>query len=300
MKQALRATERMLQGEDLLDYAENHHEGGHVIRPDSDDIACAHFTLGSHRSQIDAATVHALILSTAAKGRLQPEVAGQTHEADIRSGTLSFVPAGNAQNYDYTGTLTNTVLGIDNALFTRVVEIYPCLGTTGAFEPRFGWIRPAVQALVEEQHRVLHRDTTGSRVLAEAVALRLAYELLSVFNAQKPAGAPLPLSQAEITRLTGFIDAEMEQDFDLTDLARQLDRDPFGFWRSFKAATGESPHQYVIQRRIARVKHLLRTTADSLADISYATGFASQPHMTATFTKHVGTSPGKGRKAART
>lgn len=130
--------------------------------------------------------------------------------------------------------------------------------------------------------------------------MRLAYELLSVFNAQKPAGAPLPLSQAEITRLTGFIDAEMEQDFDLTDLARQLDRDPFGFWRSFKAATGESPHQYVIQRRIARVKHLLRTTADSLADISYATGFASQPHMTATFTKHVGTSPGKWRKAART
>jgi AraC family transcriptional regulator len=55
----------------------------------------------------------------------------------------------------------------------------------------------------------------------------------------------------------------------------------------------------VIQRRLMRVKELLRTTDDRLAEITYATGFANQAHMTSTFTKHIGTSPGKWRKEAQ-
>ncbi|MEM7522908.1 MAG: AraC family transcriptional regulator [Pseudomonadota bacterium] len=141
----------------------------------------------------------------------------------------------------------------------------------------------------------------GRGGLADSLSLRIAYELLASFaDAPRNAGEPPPLTGAEIARLIDFIEAEMEANFDLTAMASVLDRDQFGFSRSFRAATGESPHQCVIQRRLMRAKQQLADCDDSLADIAYATGFASQSHMTATFSKHVGCPPGAYRKGLRT
>ncbi|MEM7644316.1 MAG: helix-turn-helix transcriptional regulator, partial [Pseudomonadota bacterium] len=69
--------------------------------------------------------------------------------------------------------------------------------------------------------------------------------------------------------------------------------------RAFKETTGQAPHQYLIDRRIARVKELLIAGEDGLVEIAYATGFSSQSHMTSTFRRRVGVAPGRWRAAIR-
>ena len=66
---------------------------------------------------------------------------------------------------------------------------------------------------------------------------------------------------------------------------------PFHFCRAFKQAFGETPHRYVIQRRLDRAAALLRGSDLSIAQIAYKVGMSSQAHLTTLFRKHRGTTP---------
>lgn len=105
------------------------------------------------------------------------------------------------------------------------------------------------------------------------------------------------LSDSELEHVFAYFE---EQIFDIGDMDRVaalINMDVFRFTRAFRATTGQTPRQFLIDRRLARVKELLLRTDNTLADIANAVGFASQSHMTVTFTKHMGVSPGKWRKA---
>ena len=65
----------------------------------------------------------------------------------------------------------------------------------------------------------------------------------------------------------------------------------FHFARTFKAATGNSPHRYLTQRRIERAKVLLGVTKLSVAEVAYSVGFTNQSHFAAQFYKITGTTP---------
>ncbi|MEM7545940.1 MAG: AraC family transcriptional regulator [Pseudomonadota bacterium] len=295
----LKAMEKVLSGRDIIDVSRQIGDA-EIAWTKGEEIVTSQFTIGTHRSTMDASRWCELVLSTQSRGELALDIDGQTHEAAINPGVLTFVPSLMAHKYDYRGHTTNTVLAIDMGLFERVVAMDPDLGSVGALEVRMAWTRPAINRLIEQMHHVLTTGEAGWRVLGEALSLSIAHELLTTFNGkeQKPS-APPPLSQPEIDKVVDFIEADMERNFDLSDLSAVLGRDQFAFSRAFRAATGESPHQYVIQRRLMRAKDQLANSANSLADIAYATGFASQSHMTATFSKHVGMPPGAYRKAVQ-
>ncbi|MDW4497865.1 AraC family transcriptional regulator [Sulfitobacter sp. D35] len=291
--------ETFLSGQGWIDAARKIDRAAVVVRPEV-EIECARFTIADHSSEINPSEVATLALSTSSDGQLRTEISGVAEDSRIRPGTLTFVPPGNSQTFDFTGKTTNTLLSIRSSILEKVASVGPGLGTIGGLEPRPAFNRPALHRLVEEQYAVMSAGDNGWRVLSESIALRIACELLTIFNgepAKKP-DAP-PISAAEIERLIDFIDAELESNFGLSDLARVIDRDPFGFSRSFKAATGESPHQYVIQRRLMKVKELLQHTDNRLVDITYATGFSNQAHMTTTFSKHFGMPPGAWRRMVR-
>jgi transcriptional regulator GlxA family with amidase domain len=94
-----------------------------------------------------------------------------------------------------------------------------------------------------------------------------------------------------------LIDGRYDQRLDLESLARAANVSPRHFSRCFRSAFGETPHQYLISRRLERARHLLRTTDDSVAEICLAVGFQSVGSFTTTFTRHVGVSPTTYRRA---
>ena len=68
--------------------------------------------------------------------------------------------------------------------------------------------------------------------------------------------------------------------------------------RAFKAAVGQSPHQYVLARRIERAKELLRNTDLPVVDVALSSGFSSQSHLSHWFIRQVGVSPAVYRRQA--
>ncbi len=102
-----------------------------------------------------------------------------------------------------------------------------------------------------------------------------------------------PLSNAEWVRIAGYVTHHLDGDLTLSALSSLVEMTQFAFIRSFKARTGCSPHQYVLRQRIEHARNLLETSSFSLADIALLAGFSDQAHMTSTFTRLTGETPGQ-------
>ena len=95
-----------------------------------------------------------------------------------------------------------------------------------------------------------------------------------------------------------YIEENLSEELSIANLASVALMSEFHFARIFKATTGESPHRYVIQRRIERAKVLLSVTQLAIAEIAYRVGISNQSHFTAQFRKFVGTTPKQYRDSA--
>lgn len=67
--------------------------------------------------------------------------------------------------------------------------------------------------------------------------------------------------------------------------------------RAFKAYTGRSPHDYVLDRKVQRARKLMSECGLPLAAIANMAGFVSQAHMSSTFRRKLGVTPGYLREA---
>jgi AraC family transcriptional regulator len=83
----------------------------------------------------------------------------------------------------------------------------------------------------------------------------------------------------------------------LADLAALCGLRASQFSHAFKRSTGVAPYQWLLRRRIARARDQLSNSDAPLADIALASGFADQSHMTRSFVRHYGVTPGAWRAA---
>lgn len=104
------------------------------------------------------------------------------------------------------------------------------------------------------------------------------------------------LSPVRLARVIDFIDARLDQEIHLSDLAGVAGLSPFHFSRVFKLTTGETPYHFVGSRRLERARTMLVSGEVALAELALACGFASQSHFTAAFTKAIGIPPGRYRR----
>jgi AraC family transcriptional regulator len=126
--------------------------------------------------------------------------------------------------------------------------------------------------------------------------LELEGETLTLCDAVSRAGgrfqrAPAWMTTRRMRLVDELIDERLSGTLGVTELAANLGLSAGFFTRAFKAATGKTPHQYVIDRRIARARRLIMETEVGLAEIALATGFASQAHMTTLFRRRLRLTP---------
>jgi AraC family transcriptional regulator len=130
--------------------------------------------------------------------------------------------------------------------------------------------------------------------LAHALAMRL---LLFESRAEDTEHSSIkPLPPRILRRIRDRIDAELDTDLSLASLARESGYSRAHFLRMFRTATGLTPHQYVLQRRLSTAQQLLRQSKMSLADIALRCGFSSQTHMNDVFRKQLGITPQEYRR----
>jgi AraC-like DNA-binding protein len=94
-----------------------------------------------------------------------------------------------------------------------------------------------------------------------------------------------------LLRAKDLADARYFEPLDVADLARAAGLSRAHFSRQFRRAFGESPHAYLLTRRLERAAAMLRNTDRSVAGICVAVGLQSIGSFTSTFTRTYGVSP---------
>jgi AraC-like DNA-binding protein len=100
-----------------------------------------------------------------------------------------------------------------------------------------------------------------------------------------------------LLRAKDLIDARYRDPLDVPVLARAARLSPAHFSREFRRAFGETPHQYLLTRRLERAAALLRSTDRSVADICFTVGLRSVGSFTTSFGRTYGCTPTAYRAA---
>jgi AraC-like DNA-binding protein len=100
-----------------------------------------------------------------------------------------------------------------------------------------------------------------------------------------------------LLRAKDLADARYRDPLDVRTLAEAARLSPAHFSREFRRAFGETPHQYLLTRRLERAAALLRTTDRSVTEICLAVGLRSLGSFTTSFGRAFGLSPAAYRAA---
>jgi AraC-like DNA-binding protein len=101
----------------------------------------------------------------------------------------------------------------------------------------------------------------------------------------------------ELLRAKDLADARYFEPLDVDDMASAASLSRAHFSRQFRRAFGESPHAYLLTRRLERAAALLRNTDNSVATICHSVGLDSVGSFTTSFTRTYGISPTEYRAA---
>lgn len=104
------------------------------------------------------------------------------------------------------------------------------------------------------------------------------------------------LTSARLRGLIGFVEDNLAGPLRLAELADVAALSRAHFARAFRAATGQAPHRYVLQRRLHRAHDLLRRTDLAVAEIGARCGFADPAHFSRVYRRHFGMPPSAGRR----
>lgn len=107
-----------------------------------------------------------------------------------------------------------------------------------------------------------------------------------------------PHKQAQLARR--LLDRAYTTPITIEQLSQEVALSPYYLIRLFRRVYQQTPHQYLIQRRIARAKELLSTSDLSITDICADVGFESLGSFSTLFRKMVGLSPSAWRRSSQT
>ena len=159
-------------------------------------------------------------------------------------------------------------------------------------------LNAAIVQLLDNAGSVLDRDSSAARSFIRRASALLRAEQEACLAARGPLlrGGLAPW---QARRVVKHIDAALGSKIRITDLAAISRLSASYFARAFKRSFGQSPHGYILRRRLERTQQAMLASDDSLCQIALACGFSDQAHMTKLFHQLVGCSPGAWRRELR-
>lgn len=106
---------------------------------------------------------------------------------------------------------------------------------------------------------------------------------------------PSPDTARRLLRAKDFIDVHYDEPLRVAAVAHVAHHSPAHFARQFHRAFGETPHHYLMSRRLERAAHLLRNTDYTFARIAVSVGMSGVGTFTTAFRRAYGRTPSEYR-----
>lgn len=221
--------------------------------------------------------------------------AGQAYSIEIASPTMveTFVlwfPSGWAEE-----VLRSSTQGSERLLSEPMTDVLNTPSFFESFRPHDGSVSPKVGALrAAFKRREVIDDQWLEEKLRELLASMLGTQR-GVKRATNNLPAVRPATREElwrrVNRARDFLHANLGAPLPLSEVAAVACLSPFHLLRTFQAAFGQTPHQYLNQCRLERAKFLLEKTKIPVTTICLECGFTSLGSFSALFRKSCGMSP---------
>jgi AraC family transcriptional regulator len=191
----------------------------------------------------------------------------------------------------------------------------------GDLSPRAAWpmLCPSAAATVPDIEFALSAGVSLSAILFKLVAdaaealdydheaaralLRRAATLLQSGAARRGRTARAPTEVAlapwKAGRVASHIEDNLDRSLPVAELARVAGLSDSYFWRAFKGAFGQTPHAFIICRRVERARKEMLKAQEPLSQIALSCGFADQAHLARIFRRATGLAPSEWRRANR-
>jgi AraC family transcriptional regulator len=229
--------------------------------------------------------------------RLERTIHGRRVHGRGAAGHLSILPPDAETRWVFEEPGDVALVFLNRQLFDQAVEVAADRDPAHVeVVPRF-----VIRDLVLERiaHRLLKEiaEPDASRLLTEEIAQELASHLIdSHCNIvhPRPRMRGYTMAPGKLRRAQEFIIANLHADMSLEDIAGAAGMSLFHFAKSFKDATGRSPHQFLTELRLQHARSLLHDTTLSIGQIAKAVGL-SHGRFTAVFARELGMTPSEFR-----
>jgi AraC family transcriptional regulator len=255
--------------------------------------------LATNEIQIPSLSQHLLILHTKPAPVMNLRYQDVKREIPPSVGSITVIPPGSVTDCCWRGTKDGLNIHLDPKLVAQVAASSFDLDLSHTAVPsRDALIAPELRSTMLAVDTELRTGGVGGPLIIESLANILAVHLIRhLFGLGRATAAThSAFPRRKLAAVIDYIMANLDARPTVEQMAALVQLSPFHFMRQFKAATGLSPYQFLISRRVELAQHLLRKKRFvSLAEVAIRCGFSDQSQFTFHFKRMVGLTPGQFR-----
>ncbi|PTL81864.1 AraC family transcriptional regulator [Vitiosangium sp. GDMCC 1.1324] len=255
------------------------------------DVLTSPVPSGVFQSPVDRRHVLCLHLGDAVP--VSYRVGNHEREGVRLHGQFCVVPAGSSTRWILSGPARSLLLRLTPTLLQESADAMG-LGSGGAeLAPSIHIRDPQIERIGWMMQAEEHDRYPGGRLFADSLASALAARLLALqsrggASSSRP-GRALPAWR--LRQVLEYIEAHLDEDLTLAELASVAGFSLSHFKPLFKSAMGVPVHRFVLQRRVERARRRLLEGGRSMTEIALEAGFSHPSHMARSMRRVLGLSP---------
>jgi AraC family transcriptional regulator len=205
-------------------------------------------------------------------------------------GDFDFVPGGGMGFWEDDAAVDIVSIRLAPELVDTIAQALGAPGGGVELAPRLGARDPVVSHVAQALRAELQAPAHAGRLHADGLAAALAARLVQDF-AVRPLAVRQTLSKPKLRRLIDYVEANLEADLSLAELAAVAGLSVPHLTALFRRTMGQSLHRYVVERRVIRARALLLDSRASIAETALSVGFAHQSHLSRWMRRLLGVTP---------
>jgi len=159
------------------------------------------------------------------------------------------------------------------------------------------WVHHVIRLLEAAAHQLYNEEKTAHGTILQAASL-LRQQIDPPSPQEAPNGGQRLLAW-QAHKVRDYIDSHITAAVLVADLGALVNRSEAHFSRSFKRTFGQTPHAFLVRRRVELAAQYMLTTDAPLSDIALRCGFSDQAHLCKHFRQAAGQTPAAWRRARR-